>query len=124
MPGERYFSGRDRLLDCFKRIERLAAASGIEPRDDPDDARSRLASPLRIVALGEVNAGKSTLLNALAGLEICPAAPLPTTRKTITYVHGERERDIEGEDGSVRAERPLDAASQARANAALSDRKP
>ena len=108
MPGERYFSGRDRLLDCFKRIERLAAASGIEPRDDPDDARSRLASPLRIVALGEVNAGKSTLLNALAGLEICPAAPLPTTRKTITYVHGERERDVEGEDGSVRAERPLD----------------
>ncbi|MFC7337261.1 dynamin family protein [Haloferula chungangensis] len=108
MPGDRYFSGRDRLLDCFKRIEQLAAASGIDPRADPDDARRRLASPLRIVALGEVNAGKSTLLNALAGVGICPAAPLPTTRKSIFYVYGERERDLEIEDGWVRAERPLE----------------
>ncbi|MGB6222746.1 dynamin family protein [Haloferula sp.] len=108
MPGDRYFSGRDRLLDCFARIEKLGRASGIAPRKDEDDARSRLAGPLKIVALGEVNAGKSTLLNALAGSEICPAGPLPTTRKTIAYTFGEVTKDEEGEDGWVRAIRPLE----------------
>ena len=108
MPGDRYFSGRDRLLDCFERIEQLGLASGVTPREDPDGSRRRLASPLRIVALGEVNAGKSTLLNALAGAEICPAAPLPTTRKTISYVHGDVERDGEDESGWILAERPLE----------------
>ena len=95
-------------MDCHARIEQLGQASGIEPRDDPDDARARLAAPLRIVALGEVNAGKSTLLSALAGAEICPAGPLPTTRKTISYAHGDAEREEPGEDGWVHAARPLE----------------
>jgi len=87
MPGERYFEARDRLLDCCHRIELLAEASGVAVREDPEGTWARLATPLRIVALGEVNAGKSTLLNALAGVELCPAGPLPTTRETSWWRH-------------------------------------
>ncbi|MEM9237627.1 MAG: dynamin family protein, partial [Verrucomicrobiota bacterium] len=109
MAGDRYFSGRDRLLSCFERIEHLARASGVEPRDDDgEDAPGRLRAPLQIVALGEVNAGKSTLLSALAGAEICTAGPLPITTRTISYEYGEREHDKEDAGGWVVADRPLD----------------
>jgi len=108
MPGDRYFSGRDRLLGCFGRIEQLGQASGVKFKEDPDDVRSRLSAPLRIVALGEVNAGKSTLLSALAGAEICPAGPLPTTRSTISYTYGEIESEEQGEDGWIHAVNSLE----------------
>lgn len=88
MAGERYFELRDRLLDCFGRIEELAAESGVSLKDDPDDPRERLARNFRVAALGEINAGKSTLLNALVGAEMCPAGPLPTTREFRHYGYG------------------------------------
>ncbi|MEP4076799.1 dynamin family protein [Haloferula sp.] len=80
----------------------------MESRDDLGDARDRLEAPLRIVALGEVNAGKSTLLNALAGVEICPAGPLPTTKDTICYTVGQRAHDKTRDDGWIESSRPVD----------------
>lgn len=84
--GERYFTARERLTSCVGAIESLAAECGLDPTDDEAAAiRDDLTRPLSLVALGEVNAGKSTLLNALAGAELCPAGPLPTTRRTTLY---------------------------------------
>ncbi len=108
MVGERHFAARDRLLGCFSRIEELAASSGVEWTPDPDGARGRLARPIRLVVLGEVNAGKSTLLNALAGAELCPAGPLPTTQRTTLYRHAPVEREGEGEGGWTEVGRPVD----------------
>ncbi len=107
MVGERYFGARDRLIGCFARIEELAATSGVEPHVDGESARDRLARPIRVVVLGEVNAGKSTLLNALVGSELCEAAPLPTTQRTICYHHAPKDSEEESADGWMKVGRPL-----------------
>lgn len=108
MVGERYFGARDRLLGCFARIASLADACGLDHPDAQDEARPRLARPLRLVVLGEVNAGKSTLLNALVGADLCPAAPLPTTRRTSFYRYSGSEREAEAKNGWLMVGRPLD----------------
>jgi len=110
MVGERYFAARERLLACFGDIRRLGdeiqlpeAPASEEPGGLPD-----LARPLRVVALGEVNAGKSTLLSALAGSEICEAGPLPTTQRTIHYRFGSVEKETELKGGWLQVTRRLD----------------
>lgn len=108
MVGERYFSAREKLLSCFDAIRALGDEVKLEPADLEDSALADLARPLRVVALGEVNAGKSTLLNALVGAELCPAGPLPTTQRTVHYRYGAVERDEELRDGWLSAARPLE----------------
>jgi predicted GTPase len=53
-------------------------------RDIASDARP--AMPVRLVLIGQVNAGKSSLLNALAQEVRGAAGPLPTTEGTPEYV--------------------------------------
>lgn len=94
MPGERYFAARDRLLGCCGRIEALLDEVG---SDDPDrkpdaDEAGLLARPVRLVVLGEINAGKTSLLNALAGQELGETGPLPRTRDLVVYRRAAGER--------------------------------
>src|SRR5207248_2248572 len=42
-------------------------------------------APVRIVLIGQTNAGKSSLLNALAQETRCAVGPLPTTARTVEY---------------------------------------
>lgn len=86
MPGERYFAARDRLAEISGCIAGLVRETGMEipGHDEAPD----LHRPILIAALGEVNAGKSTLLNALAGAPLCPAGPLPLTGDVRVYRHG------------------------------------
>lgn len=86
MPGERYFSVRDRLSELLGWIGELADEVGLEP--DAEQPAPVLSRPVLIAAIGEVNAGKSSLLNALAGVPLCPAGPLPETREIRLYRHG------------------------------------
>ncbi|MEO7092394.1 MAG: dynamin family protein, partial [Polyangiales bacterium] len=51
-------------LDALRRLEHLAAER---------------ARPLRIAIVGEFNAGKSTFVNALLGMDVAPTGILPTT---------------------------------------------
>jgi hypothetical protein len=107
MVGERHFAARDRLLGCFSRIRDLAASSDVDWPDESGSAREKLARPIRLVVLGEINAGKSTLLNALVGAELCPAGPLPTTQRTTLYRHASSERATERNGWQILG-RPLD----------------
>jgi len=107
MPGERYFAIRDRLLDCYERIETLAGSVGVKRREGEGRARAELARAFRLVVLGEVNAGKSSLLNAIAGVELCEVGPLPTTRETVWYCHNGVGADGDHEGGWREAGRPL-----------------
>src|SRR5262249_6132533 len=43
-------------------------------------------APVRIVLIGQVNAGKSSLLNALAQETRCAVGPLPTTSRAAEYL--------------------------------------
>ena len=49
--------------------------------DDRDRRLQRLVDPARVVVTGPANAGKSTLLNALAGREVAIAHDLPGTTR-------------------------------------------
>lgn len=108
MPGERYFTARDSLLGCCRRIDTLAKESGLTGGEDRARAYKKLARPLRIVVLGEVNSGKSMLFNALVGCELCPAGPLPSTQQTGWYRYAETESNLKRKDGWVEARRPVE----------------
>ncbi|MCK8827055.1 dynamin family protein [Natroniella acetigena] len=48
--------------------------------------KDKLKAPMNVVVMGEVKAGKSTLLNAIIGDEVCPVDVLEATA-TITDIH-------------------------------------
>jgi tRNA U34 5-carboxymethylaminomethyl modifying GTPase MnmE/TrmE len=61
---------------------------------------SRLDRPLRVAVLGEINSGKSSLANLLAGVDSLPAAIIFNTRiPTLLYYAAEPELWIEDESG-------------------------
>jgi uncharacterized protein len=69
------YSGRLALSDDEVRAAR--------ERDAADAAVP--VAPVRILLIGQVNAGKSSLLNALAQETRCAVGPLPTTSRTAEY---------------------------------------
>lgn len=105
MPGERYFAVRDRLSELLSWIGGLAGEVGLEA--EPDHPPPVLGQPVLVAVLGEVNAGKSSLINALVGAELCPAGPVPLTAEVRLYRYGE-EADHPVEPLLAECRRPLD----------------
>ncbi len=91
------YSGRLSLSE-----EELRAA---RERDMEDAAPSDLDVPVRIVLIGQVNAGKSSLLNALAQESRCAVGPVPTTSSVAEFLLKLEDRptvslvDLPGIDG-------------------------
>ncbi len=54
-----------------------------------------LGNPFLFVVCGEVNAGKSSLLNGLFGRDLCRANVLPETDRVLWYRHGEKAEDVD-----------------------------
>jgi len=84
----------------------VADASGdaldLATRSELDEARRRLAGPLRLAFAGRVKAGKSTLLNALVGEELAPTDASECTRVVTWYVGSDHpEVLLFARDGSV-----------------------
>ncbi len=96
MFGERYFAARERLAAVTAGIAALAAETGTKLAGTGalGDLADGLGPPFLFVVCGEVNAGKSALLNALFGHDLCPTSQLPETRQVRWYRHGERTRDV------------------------------
>ena len=88
-----------KVVDQLKRARlRLERASSPELRLHPAiralrRTELRLDRPLRIAMLGEVNAGKSSLANLLAGIESLPTAVVSNTRIPTLLYHA-REPEI------------------------------
>lgn len=61
------------------------------------------AATIQVAVVGDFSAGKSTLINALLGSEICPTRCDPTT-SSITYFEYGEELSIQQEPGGVSAD--------------------
>ncbi|MGA2448989.1 MAG: dynamin family protein [Polyangiaceae bacterium] len=77
IPGPRspvdYTSVLERLSTHARAQSDLDAVSSIA------DVEARRHHPVRLAVVGEFNAGKSTLINALIGADVAPTGVLPTT---------------------------------------------
>jgi hypothetical protein len=88
--GEHYFATRERLSHVIRGILTLAGETQTALGEvfTPARIESELSRPFILIACGEINAGKSSLLNSLFGHDLCPADVLPTTDRFRYYRHG------------------------------------
>ncbi|MDC0188042.1 hypothetical protein OAJ05_02415 [Verrucomicrobia bacterium] len=82
MFGKRYFEIRERLAEVVLGVGQLARECGGEILDPVTDGNflKDLRKPFLFVVCGEVNAGKSALINALFATEICEVDAPPKDR--------------------------------------------
>jgi predicted GTPase len=95
--GERYFATREQLADLMHGIAELAVQTGTGLEDQLPFAEMAkgLGAPFLFVVCGEVNAGKSTLINGLFGRDLCRVNILPETDRVHWYRYGKPARDVE-----------------------------
>lgn len=85
----RYQHVKERLIASFTALHGLAVQTG--PADAQQVAAEAIASvhaPFLFVVVGEVKAGKSSLVNALLGEAVCQVAPEPCTDVIQKIIHG------------------------------------
>ena len=109
MFGKRYFEIRERLAEVVLGVGQLARECGGEILDPVTDGNflKDLRKPFLFVVCGEVNAGKSALINALFATEICEVDALPKTKQLHWYRYGEKVGSVEKRSMLVQDLRPL-----------------
>ena len=107
MFGKRYFEIRERLAEVVLGVGQLARECGGEILDPVTDGNflKDLRKPFLFVVCGEVNAGKSALINALFATEICEVDALPKTKQLHWYRYGEKS-GLSGEEVNACARPP------------------
>ena len=93
--GERYFATRERISQVIQGIAGLARDTSTDLGDSLANTafEKELGAPFLFVVCGEVNAGKSSLINGLFGRELCKVNILPETDRVIWYRHGAPPHD-------------------------------
>ncbi|AGW15169.1 dynamin family protein [Megalodesulfovibrio gigas] len=85
----RFVQIKERLTGRFTALHALAVETGPEAaRSVAADAIASVHAPFLFVVVGEVKAGKSSLVNALLGADICAVAPEPCTDVIQKIVYG------------------------------------
>ena len=110
MFGQHYFATRERLSDVIRGIVVLAeeTTTALGDRLHPSEIESGLGTPFLFVVCGEVNAGKSTLINGLFGHDLCRTSALPETQRISWYRYGSPTRDAAVTPMLEQRFRPLD----------------
>lgn len=108
--GERYFATRGRLADVMHGIAELAKTTQTELADRLPFAEMEkgLGTPFLFVVCGEVNAGKSSLINGLFGRDLCRVNILPETVRVLCYSYAKVAKDVEITPMLEERYRPLD----------------
>jgi len=108
MIGEKYFDTRSRLGNAVYALARLAENCGVSPAhvNVLRNLMANLKDPFLFVVVGEVNAGKSTLLNGLFGEDFCKADVIPTTDRIGYFKHGAEVHEVEIDEHLVELYRP------------------
>ena len=97
MVADDYFDLRSRLGAALFSLGRIADLAGLKPSRAPvvKSLVEGLRDPFVFVVAGEVNAGKSTLLNALFGEEFCASGVLPETRRIHYFRYGRTAQRVQ-----------------------------
>jgi small GTP-binding protein len=97
MLADLYLEFRARTEAALANLLKLAADFQREPLmlDTLQSMLKDIREPLLFVVVGEVKAGKSTLLNALFGQEFCKVDVLPATDRIYIFKYGQQEQTIE-----------------------------
>jgi len=110
MVAEKYLELRSQLGATLGSLIALAHQIGA-----PEDALrnlqnliTNLGQPFLFVVVGEVKAGKSSLLNALFGREFCKVDVLPATDRIYEFKYGESDHDVQIADHSTALYRRID----------------
>ncbi len=106
--GENFFETRARLGTAIYALTKLATDLEMPPARVQllNGLLANLREPFLFVVAGEVNAGKSTLLNALFGKPFCETNALPMTDKICLFKYGPESHDITVSDSLVELYRP------------------
>lgn len=96
MLGDTFFQARADLGTALFTLSTLAhdLRAPQETIRTLNELGTSLREPFLFVVVGEVKAGKSSLLNALFGREFCKVDVLPTTDKIYVFKHADEERDV------------------------------
>src|ERR1700738_2706811 len=110
MVGEKYLELRSKLSTSLGSLASLAqqVAAPDETLHNLENLVVNLNEPFLFVVVGEVKAGKSSLLNALFGRDFCKVDVLPATDRVYVFKHGNPERDLPLSDHLTERYRNID----------------
>src|SRR5438045_2308802 len=97
MIADNYLQVRTELETALGKLLRLATEMRRNPStlDTLQALLTDVREPLLFVVVGEVKAGKSSLLNALFGEEFAKVDVLPATDRVYIFRHGAEEKSVE-----------------------------
>jgi ABC-type multidrug transport system fused ATPase/permease subunit len=106
--AEKSLSLRAKLYDCHEQVTSLARDAGLtfSPQWDVTELRHLLDKPYLFSVWGEVNAGKSSLINALNGHYLCRVSELPQTDSLTLHRWGPQKSEPQGQEAPRIAEAP------------------
>ena len=96
MIADAYLQSRGELSTALATIITLAQdlRAPAEAQETLNSLQTSLREPFLFVVVGEVKAGKSSLLNATFGRDFCRVDVLPATDKVYVFKYGEEERTV------------------------------
>jgi small GTP-binding protein len=97
MIADNYLQLRTELESALAKLLRLSSEMRRDPAtlDTLQGLLTDIREPLLFVVVGEVKAGKSSLLNALFGQEFAKVDVLPATDRVYIFRHGEEDKAVE-----------------------------
>lgn len=97
MIADNYLQLRTELESALAKLLRLSSEMRRDPAtlDTLHGLLTDIREPLLFVVVGEVKAGKSSLLNALFGQEFAKVDVLPATDRVYIFRHGEEDKSVE-----------------------------
>jgi small GTP-binding protein len=109
MVVEKYLELRSQLGSTLGSLIGLAHQVGApdETLRNLQDLITSLGQPFLFVVVGEVKAGKSSLLNALFGQDFCKVDVLPATDRIYEFKYGETAYDVKISDHVTALHRPI-----------------
>jgi len=109
MVGEKYLDLRSQLGTALGSLVILAQQIGAPQATlrNLQSLATNLCQPFLFVVVGEVKAGKSSMLNALFGRDFCKVDVLPATDRIYVFKYGD-EHDVQVSEHVTARYRPID----------------